>query len=87
VSYRDDVVALSRPLTDARDLDALVDRMGDARVVMRGSRLRPMESTADQVRTLRVRVAVDAPTMHAVHLSAVAQLVQQWRAVGKRLAQ
>jgi erythromycin esterase-like protein len=36
MSYQDDVVALSRPLTGAGDLDELVDRVGDARVVMLG---------------------------------------------------
>jgi erythromycin esterase len=36
MSYRDDVVALSRPLAGAGDLDELVDRVGDARVVMLG---------------------------------------------------
>jgi hypothetical protein len=30
VSYRDDVVALSRPVADAGDLDALLDRVGAA---------------------------------------------------------
>ncbi|WP_260191969.1 erythromycin esterase family protein [Actinophytocola gossypii] len=36
MSYRDDVLALSRPLADAGDLDALLDRVGEARVVMLG---------------------------------------------------
>jgi len=36
VSHRDDVVALTRPMRDAGDLDALLERVGDARVVMVG---------------------------------------------------
>jgi erythromycin esterase len=36
MSYRDDIVALSRSLADASDLDVLLDRVGDARVVMLG---------------------------------------------------
>jgi erythromycin esterase-like protein len=34
--YADDVAELATPLTDANDLDALLDRVGDARVVMLG---------------------------------------------------
>jgi erythromycin esterase-like protein len=34
--YGDEVAALARPLTDAGDLDVLLDRVGDARVVMLG---------------------------------------------------
>jgi erythromycin esterase-like protein len=34
--YREEVAALARPLADARDLDPLIDRIGDARVVMLG---------------------------------------------------
>ncbi|MDI5977859.1 erythromycin esterase family protein [Amycolatopsis magusensis] len=34
--YRDDVTALAAPLADAGDFDVLVDRVGDARVVMLG---------------------------------------------------
>jgi erythromycin esterase len=34
--YRDEVAALARPVLDAGDLDVLVDRTGDARVVMLG---------------------------------------------------
>jgi hypothetical protein len=34
--YGDDVAALAMPLTDAGDLDALLERVGDARVVMLG---------------------------------------------------
>lgn len=34
--YRDDIAALAAPLTDAGDLDVLLDRIGDARVVMLG---------------------------------------------------
>jgi erythromycin esterase len=36
MGYRDDVVALARPLTHAGDLDALLARVGEARVVMLG---------------------------------------------------
>jgi erythromycin esterase len=36
MSYRDDVIALARPVTDAGDLDELVARVGDAHVVMLG---------------------------------------------------
>jgi erythromycin esterase-like protein len=34
--YRDEVAALATPLTNAGDLDVLLDRVGDARVVMLG---------------------------------------------------
>lgn len=34
--YRDEVAALAAPLTDAGDFDVLLDRVGDARVVMLG---------------------------------------------------
>jgi erythromycin esterase len=34
--YGEEVAALARPLTDAGDLDVLLDRIGDARVVMLG---------------------------------------------------
>ena len=34
--YRDDIAALARPVTDPSDLDQLLDRAGDARVVMLG---------------------------------------------------
>ncbi|MGC7100787.1 erythromycin esterase family protein [Amycolatopsis lurida] len=34
--YRDDVIALAAPLTDAGDFDPLLDRLADARVVMLG---------------------------------------------------
>lgn len=36
MGYRDDVIALASPLHDAGDLDALLARVGDARVVMLG---------------------------------------------------
>ncbi|OLF16318.1 erythromycin esterase family protein [Actinophytocola xanthii] len=36
MGYRDDVLALTRPLAGAEDLDALLDRVGHARVVMLG---------------------------------------------------
>jgi erythromycin esterase len=35
--YGDEVAALTRPLNDAGDLDVLLDRVGDARVVMLGA--------------------------------------------------
>ncbi|SDY94999.1 Erythromycin esterase homolog [Micromonospora pattaloongensis] len=34
--YRDEITGLATPLSDAEDLDALLDRIGDARVVMLG---------------------------------------------------